>query len=334
MKNYNVCLFDKDIHYAAAFMKVVAIEHPGYNVDIRGECGEGCSDDFDVCIGFGISGGARASCEKAFEPGCGRYAGAAAILSEARKFILDRTDAYGIAAAKLVKGTGREAVTYFDPESLVCVHSFAGGLGTSCAAIGIGRELARYRGEQVAYLSLEDAEDAGLYPASLRAMRAEEALYRYLRLINTGTGQEGFDKLFSAAFARDEYRLFRLAPDELTNSLAGLAPGELYLFLNYIYRALGLCRIVLDFGTRLNYLKQFAAFPAGTETLIIEVRQKERNYPETAKSLFKDDKCFAAVFNVCDEDVRRQGGYTEVGIANSFGLSVKEACDRILGDAQ
>ena len=332
MNNYIVCLFDKDIHYATAFMKVVAVEHTGYSVGTRSECGEGCSDEFDVCIGFGICGSARASCEKAFEPGCGRYGGVAAILSEARKFIIDRSYAYGNTASNYSSGTGQEIVTHFNTDALVCVHSFAGGLGTSCAAIGIGRELARYRGEQVVYLSLEDAEDAGLCPVSLRAMRAEEALYRYLRLINTGTGQEGFGRLFGAAFARDEYGLFRLAPDETTNSLASLAPGELYLFLKYVYRSLALGRIVLDFGTRLNYLKQFAAFPAGTETLFIEVRQEGSNDHETARALFIDDNCFAAAFNVCDEDIRRQGGYTEVGIANSFGLSVKETCDRILGD--
>ena len=333
MKNYNVCLLDKDIHYAKAFMKVVAIEHAGYSVAALRECGDNCAVEFDVCIGFGISGSARASCEKAFEPGCGRYAGAAAILGEARKFILDREDEYGDAAENYGSGAATEAVTPFMAGALICIHSFAGGAGTSCAAIGIGRELARYRGEQVVYLSLEDAEDAGLCPASLCAMRAEEALYRYLRLINTGAGQEGFGRLFSAAFASDRYGLFRLAPDEVTNSLAGLAPGELYLFLKNIYSALGLDRIVLDFGTRLNYLKRFAALPAGTDALFIEVRQEESAGSETARSLFRDENYFAAVFHVCDEDVCRQDGYTEVGIANSFGLSVKETCDLIRGDA-
>jgi len=349
MNNYAVCILDTDIHYVKAFIKVVAVDHAGFSVGTRSACGEGCADGFDACIGFGSKGGAageagggagreaRAACAKAFEPACGKYAGAAAILGEARKFILDRAAPLWNTGRQGERGSGLEAAGAFGPEALLCVHAFSGGVGTSCAAIGIGRELTRYRGEKVSYISLEDAEDAGLFPARLSAMRAEEALYRYLRLINTGAGKEGLDRLFGAAFARDEYGLLRLAPDEGAGSLAGLAPDEIYAFLARVTGALGLNRIVLDFGTRLNFLKKFAALLGPEEALFIEIRQEgipeSGSFPRPAGVLFNDEKWLAAAFPVCAEDIRIHDGYTGVGIANAFGLAVKETCDRIAGGA-
>jgi len=214
---------------------------------------------------------------------------------------------------------------------LLCVYAYAGGLGTSCAAIGIGRELARYRGESVVYLSLEDVEDLFLFPAELRAMRAEEILYRYLRLLNTGAGQEGFFRLFDTAFRRDEYGLFRLAPDEGPGSFAGLLPEELYTLLIHITSALGLTRVVLDFGTRLNFLKMFSGLLKPGEALFLEALPEGRE-PRTGRPLLQTEKTLTAAFPICEEDIRRQGSYTDVGIANAFGLAVKEICDRIVGD--
>jgi len=332
MKNYTVCILDKDIHYAKAFMKVVALEHAGFCVGARSACGENCPEEIDVCIGFGPRDEAGLSCEKAFEPACGKYAGAAAILSEVKKFILDRDMACGkgssLYAGKMSLSDGSSVAS----ETLICVHAYAGGLGTSCAAIGIGRELSRYRGESVLYISLEDVEDAGLFPQGLHAMRAEEALYRYFRLLNTGAGQEGFGRLFRAATARDEYSLYRVEPDEGTGSFAGLASDELYIFLTRIVKALGLNRVVLDFGTRLHFLESFAAYAGQGEAFLIEVRHEGDEYTTGKQTLFADERSFKAVFPVCEEDVRRKGRHTDVGVANAFGLAVKEICDRIIGD--
>jgi len=321
MKNYTVCIFDKDPHYAKAFMKAVALEHDGFDVVTRSVCGDNCKNETDACIAFGNGGAPQDLCEKVFTPGCGKYAGVTAILSEVKRFLLDSSKAYG---------------TYGTPAgmaALLCVHAYAGGLGTSCAAIGIGREFARYRGEQVLYLSLEDVEAAGLFPRDLRAMRAEEALYRFLRLLNSGAGQERIDQLFLAAFARDEYGLYRLAPDEGAGSLAGLGPEELYMFLERTAGALGLARIVLDFGTRLYFLKTFAAFVGRGEAIYVEACREAEESERKRHALPADERILTAVFPVCEEDVRRHGRYTDVGISNAFGLAVKEVCDRIAGDA-
>ena len=331
MRNYAVCILDNDIHYAKAFIKAVALDHAGVAVGVRSACVEGCGGEYDVCIGFGGAG--RGACEKAFEPSCGKYGGISAILSEARKFVIDNAASSRKDNSPYISGSRSEGTFSFGAEALICVHAFAGGTGTSCAAIGVGRELARYRGEQVLYLSLEDVEDQGLYSADLCAMRAEEVLYRYLRLLNNGAGKEEFVGLFDAAFARDEYGLFRLAPDEVAGSMAALSPGELYVFLSDLTIALGFVRVVLDFGTRLGFLKAFAALPERGETLLIEVRPEGREDLKVERTLFSDKNRLAAVFPVCDEDVRRQGEYTDVGIANAFGLAVKKVCDRITGEA-
>jgi len=331
MKNYTLCILDNDTHYVKAFMKVVALEHAGFSVGTRSACGDGCAGETDVCLSFEAG---RGSCEKAFVPGCGKYAGVAAILSETKKFLFDREMFSSDETAPLAGKERRADATAPDMAALICVYSYAGGSGTSCAAIGIGRELARYRGEQVLYLSLEDAEDAGLFPSGLRAMRAEEALYRYLRLLNSGTGQDGFDRLFRAAAARDEYGLYRLSPDGGAGSLASLETNDLYMFLAYIAGSLGLTRIVLDFGTRLHFLKLFGSSLERNEALYIEVRQEAAAVnTRSRRVLYADERVMGAVFPVCEEDVRSRSGYTDVGISNAFGLAVKEICDRIAEDA-
>ena len=331
MNNYVVCILDKDIHYAKAFMKVVALEHAGFTVSTRSACSEGCAGEIDVCIGFGAAEKERESCPKAFEPPCGKYAGVSAILKEARAFVIDRISSGGNEPMLYPKGFCHIGDSSFGAGALLCVYAYAGGLGTSCAAIGIGRELARYRGESVVYLSLEDVEDLFLFPVGSRAMRAEEILYRYLRLLNTGAGQEGFSRLFDTAFCRDEYGLFRLAPDEGPGSLAVLSPEDLYTFLIYITGALRLTRVVLDFGTRLNFLRMFSGLLKPDEAIFIEAIPEGKE-ARTKRPLFQEEKNLTAAFPICEEDVRRQGGYTDVGIANAFGLAVKEICDRIAGD--
>ena len=91
MKNISICILDNDAHYVKAFMSVVALEHAGFVVGARSVCNGECAKNVDVCIRFEpCVGGAQGSCEKAFQPGCGRHAGVSAILSEARAFAIDR----------------------------------------------------------------------------------------------------------------------------------------------------------------------------------------------------------------------------------------------------
>ena len=347
MKNIELCIVDMDAHYRKAFMGAVALGHAGYSVTARDACGEDCAMDADVCVMHPAGGGAaRGGCPRAFAPACGRYGGAEAILGEARAFAFDRAAVSGgrarMGGAPGQPGAAAGQATRLAPfpeGALVCVYGCAGGQGTSCAAVGIGRELSRYRGARAMYLSLEDVEDPGLLPAGLCAMRAEEALYRYMRAVDAGAGEDMLGKLFRSAAGRDEYGLYRLAADEGAGSLASLAPEELYAFLARACAALGLARVVLDFGTRLHCLSAFASILDDGEAVFVEA------LPETGGGAGKRRAAFAdadsgrmgphlltAAFPSCAEDIRELDGHTDVGIANAFGLAVKEACDRIMGD--
>jgi len=327
MKNYTVCILDKDIHYTKAFIKAVAVGHTGFSVIARHDCGADCPEETDVCLRFEPEDKNGGTCEKSFRPACGKYGGVTAILSEAGKFAFDRDMAAGKGALKYGDG-----VSPLNAGSLLCAYAYKGGLGTSCAAIGIGREFARYRGEKAMYLSLEDIEDEGLFPAGLSAMRTEEVLYRYLRLIKLSGGNDEADRLFVSAVARDEYGLYRFAPDTGAGSLAGVTAGELYILLANVSRALGLSRIVLDFGTRLNFLFEFASFIKPEEALFVEMRQEGGGSGSIKRQgLLNEERRLSAAFPYCAEDIRKTDGYTDVGIANAFGLAVKELCDRIEG---
>ena len=347
MNNISLCIVDMDAHYRRAFLGAVALGHPGYTVAARDACGEDCAMDADVCIlSPEDAGAARGFCSRAFAPACGRLAGAEAILSEAKAFAFDRR-AVPCGASRAAGGSGQpggaagqaSSLAAFPAGALICVYGCAGGQGTSCAAIGIGREISRYRGASAIYLSLEDVEDPGLFPPGAHAMRAEEALYRYMRAVDTGAAPDTFEKLFRSAAARDEYGLYRLAADEGAGSLASLAPAELYLFLGRVSAALGLTHAVLDFGTRLHGLSAFASVADEGEAVFVEALpeagdggRKRRPALEGAGGACTGQQMLAAAFPPCPEDIRGQDGHTDVGLANAFGLAVKEACDRIMGD--
>ena len=347
MKNIRLCIVDMDAHYRKAFINAVALGHTGYTVTARDACGEDCAMDVDVCMTPPADAeAARVFCPKAFAPVCGRYAGTEAILGEARAFAFDRAQA-GRGAGQPGGAAGQPysiagpapGIAPFGAGALLCVYACAGGQGTSCSAIGLGREFARYRGERVLYLSLEDTEDPGLFQAGARAMRAEETLYRYMRIEEAGAEAEAIERLFHSAAACDEYGLYRLAPDEGAGSLGGLGAAGLRTFLWRISAALRLTRIVLDFGTRLHCLLAFAALLDEGEAVFIEAftdmgggARKRRPVFADAGAGETDTRMLSAAFPFCPEDIRRQEGYTDVGLANSFGLAVKELCDRIVGD--
>ena len=330
MKDISFCILDNDPQYIKAFMSVVAADYAGCSVRARSVCDAGCSADVDACVSFGsYIDRVQRSCDKALLPACGRYGGVGAILREIKNFVTGKKPeqiSYG-KAMRNRPGTPAP-LSPFDPGTLVCVYASAGGIGTSVSAIGIARELSRYRGEQVMYLSLEDLEDPGLYPADLGAMRSSEVLYRYFRASSSELAPDDvFARLFKSAAMRDEYGLFRFAPDDGLCSFAELAPEELYIFLSRITASLGLTRIVLDFGTRLHFLTAFAAGTDENETTMIKISSANKGSGQNAD----DGSVLTAAFTRCGEDIKTYRDETEIGLANTFGREVKELCDRIGG---
>jgi len=330
MNSIVVGILHRDAFYVKAFMSVDALDHSGYTVKAFGACGAECIKDADVCISFEQEPfDERQDCEKSFTPGCGPYAGVSAVLREAKAFVFDRRIVKRVSSAKNLE------TLPFTRKGLVCVYACTGGIGTSVSAIGIGREIARYRGERTMYLSLEDVEDAGLFPERARAMHAGETVYRYLRILNgEAATAEAFERLFSAAAARDEYGMYRIAPDDCLNRLAGFQPEELLIFIRRVFTALHLQRLVLDFGTRIHHLSGFISLLEPDEAYLVEVYSEDESCIRKRKSVFNIVKTsYEAIFPNCEEDIQKTGGRTEVGLANAFGLSVKEVCDHITGES-
>ena len=329
----SLCILDNDPQYIKTFMSVVAEGYSGYTVSAKTSCEGDCEDLMDACIHFGqLFGEKNAYCSKAFKPECGRYAGVREILHGVKTFLLGKSPEQGrvripkVSETNTLWGAGgsRPKFEPFSSGTLLCFHAFAGGVGTSLSAIGAGRELSRYRGEQVLYLSLEDIENLSLYPAHLSAMRVEETLYRYFRVQSEGSARNELNKLFSAAAVCDEYGLYRLAPDEGICVLAGLVPGDLYAFLHSIAEALELTRIVLDFGTRIHFLSSFATLLEDDEAIFINVIQADEDSSNraTERSIPGIREARKIAFSRCE------GSFDFVG---TFGREIKVLCDQILG---
>jgi hypothetical protein len=335
---------DRDEEFVRAFVRAAALDHPGFDITVRGACGADCAREFDVCL---CAKDAQVSCGKPLILGnrqpCGdpagekhpsiyKYAGVSAILAEVRRLTFDRLFLEGDA------GAGGEKIPANLPRggALICAYSLQGGAGTSCCAIGVGRELARYRDKKTLYLSLEDYESKALSPGGGAGMRAEEMLYRYFRLTNRETPDGAYYGLLQTAFAPDAYGLLRLKPDRGFNSLSALGVPTLCTLLALALPACEAEMTVLDFGTRLRFLK---AFSDVTEPVFLEVR-REAAVPDAevwadGENLFGPDvPRVAAEIPFCPEDVYGAGGHVEVSLANTFGLAIKETADRLLSTAE
>jgi hypothetical protein len=317
MRNIFVCVLNQDEGWAKAFLRTVALNHPGFSVTLKFSCGE-CGQAYDVCLdpnGAGVPG-----CVCAFVPVCGSKAGAAALLAEAKAFAVTRATE----TAK-VPDSARGDFSFLlragepDGSRVVCVSARAGGAGTSCAAIGIGREFARYRDVRACYLCLTDLEYAGLLPESCAsAMPPEALLYRCLRLASRQQGRQNaadetksaVKSLLQAALIPDEYGLLRLGVDTNLNTLSALTAPEIAGFLALMDSAIGPAYFVLDFGTRLRLLDEFCEICA-VKTFEI-AREGDSAIPD------------------CPEDIRRSGDRIDVALANAFGLKIKELCDAVL----
>lgn len=323
---------DQDKGYADAFARVIALDHPGCSVTLRGGCG-GCRRGADVCL---AARGAAEDCQKRLlllegekdaeaaqgekTPAVWKYAGAAHILAASRRLAMERR---AVPAAGAAGGEPPVPDASLPEDLLACFFAKSGGVGTSCAAIGAARELSRYRGRRTLYLSLEEKESEALFPPEAGgAMRAEAFLFQYLQKRRGGAG--ALRGLLETAAAQDGYGVYRLAPDARENSLSSLTAGEVLALLAQLRAALSLDKIVLDFGTRLRMLRAFTDI---CEAALVEVSRE--GLPAAA-----EDGVAAFANPDCAQDVRRMGSHTEIGLAGAFGLAVKQCCDRLLQEVQ
>ena len=300
-----LCVLYNDAGWAKAFLRTVSLDHPGYTVTFKTCCSEKCEGNFDVCIDLNSTG--DHACRRALVPACGRKAGVTALLTEVKRFIASGSAVESRTGGDfpVFLGTGE-----VDGNKVACVHSLTGGVGTSCASIGIGRELSRYREVKTVYLCLTDIESVALLPESCSsAMTAEELLYRCLRTATKDEGNNSLEPLIRAALIADEYGLFRLGVNPDLNALSALTAYELAGLLALIDRTIEHAFFVLDFGTRRRLLNEFCEI-CDAKTIEI-VKEGSSAIPE------------------CPEDVRRNGEKIDIALTNAFGLRIKELCDSL-----
>jgi hypothetical protein len=304
MRNISLCILNQEEGWNQAFLRAAALDHPGFSVTFKLGCGEDCARNYDACLP--ITGTEPAPCPCTFVSASGRYAGVTALLAEAKIFAASRL--LGTAA---VSGDFAMLSALGEPDGarIVCVHARAGGAGASCAAIGIGRELARYRDAKAVYLCLTDLESAALLPAVCEAaMPAETLLYRCRRLAGRGEDTAALETLIRAAALPDEYGLLRFGAGRGVNAFSALTAPELAGLIVLLERAVGPAFFVLDFGTRQRLLEDFCEI---CEAACVEASR--------------------AVFPECPEDIRTVEGRIGVSLTNAFGSQIKKWCDSLLG---
>jgi len=343
MRTISLGITVKDKAYAEAFARTVALDHKGIGIVLNGGC-DACKHEVDVCLvdekGTEESAGnceaklilrekigILMSNEEPLQNCVYKYAGVAAILAKARQFVFERKIAEKAGADSSADISIEQETALVDmAECFVPIYSRAGGVGASCTAIGLGRELSRYRGKKTLYMSLEEAESTVLFPqSSVQAKSSEEILYRYLRLKKSGVASSMLYEFLRTAFFCDEYGLYRARPDREAGSFAALSLGQLAALLLNLKKALELDHIVLDFGTRLRFLREFIDI---TEARAIRV-VREGDAAAIGDRDKRGDNNLLFVNPACHEDIRHLNGYIDVGIANAFGLAIKELCDII-----
>jgi hypothetical protein len=127
----------------------------------------------------------------------------------------------------------------------------------------------------------------------------------------------------------------RIGADNGINALSTLSTEVLTALLGDFAGALGADCLVLDFGTRLGYLR---AFLEQHDAICVQVCVSggDDEGPE-ARAFFRsllglpEDRLICAATPDCPEDIRSTDGKMEISLSNAFGLSMKEICDAVLG---
>lgn len=277
-------------------------------------------------------------------PAVEKYSGCDCILSQIRRIFAEKS---GKSIALGIGGTNQgniEILHFFSPE---------GGAGTSSIALGVARELSRYRGKQVFYLSVEPFECpslcAGSQPSS--DIGLTEYLFHFLR-----GDMQRLEKLLKLTLMTDAYGVRRFKPIHGANALRELNQQDFMRFLQTIAADGEIDALLIDWGCdydrfRLNAPSDGIAIivaRAGSMKAPDDPRWRQMiaegigfpgttyfvlNQTETLEECgvaagTKDDViCIAD----CAEDFNRTGNSLEIGLSNAFGLGIKALVDQITG---
>lgn len=143
------------------------------------------------------------------------------------------------------KITGRQAVNLrIQDIQLYGFVSCAGGAGCTSAAAAFGRELCRYHGKNVLYVSLEEIESTGdMFECHEGVKNTGEYLYHMFK---------GDSSFLESYILRDDYGLEAFAPVSGRNPLRNLDAEELLQFFSALMDSGRFNVIIADIGNSLD----------------------------------------------------------------------------------
>ena len=356
MKPISLCIIDTDSEYANTFARIVALDYKGINISVviidferspsidLEEIPE--NDIYLVSENIGM---VEAFIEKNISKivflcdnkVCSdkevtrvfRFDGVNHIMNLVRNFFfnnrLNRVSHSHQNSIELPKTSFNFPM--LNDENLILSFSISGGVGLSSSAIGIGRELSRYRNKKTMYLSLENFENSYLCTSSLHnSISGEEFLYKYYRASKNGFDEETTDMLIRLAISTDEYGLFRFKPDIGSNSMSSLDINSLSEILSVLENSLKLDVIIIDVGTRVDILKRI--IEVFTPICIFLTEEDSGEFAmEMLDYLTEDYVTKRHVFSMpnCHDEVIKNGKNIEISLSNEFGFAIKGICDKI-----
>lgn len=350
MKNISICLIDTDSEFEKTFAKTVSLDYSGYFITVI---------EFDIANVQPLSHrdisshdifliSEKIPLEESFlnsyisriiflcdsndnikeKANCiFRYAGVEKIILLAKNMVL--TNRLVLSPNHV---TSKSQFYDIPDESLMLLFSTIGGVGLSSAAIGIGRELSRYRNKKIMYISLEDFENSKLCASKINNHPSlEEFLYRFYRFEKEGRSQPEMEMLVRNSVGIDEYGMYRIKPDNGMNSISTLDVNSLSLILSHLKQALSLDYFILDVGTRITFLTYLMEV---YDPLCIYISDDAKNgvNEDIVNHIIGDyvSKKISVALPNCHNDFIKTGDEIEISLSGEFGFAIKGICDKIL----
>ena len=349
MKNISICIIDSDSDFQNAFINAVILDFRGINISAlkfdssmsplsSREIVEHdiflISDSIELDDSFLNSYISKilflSDTEHNNSEGLNcmyRFSGVENIISTAKQMILSNR-------LLLIDETTTKNLDFhpLDDEGLILFFSLSGGVGVSSAAIGVGRELARYRDKKTMYISLEDFENNNLCTSEIFFTNSQEQfLYQFFRFLNSGLASEIIQSIIIDSVGVDEYGLYRLKPDTGVNSFSTLDITSLLAVLYKIKSVLNLDFLILDFGTRIGFLAKFLEVFDSFCICIVDGEERALEESEIFNLVggsTNNKMCFS--IPNCHEDFIKTGKDIEISLSSEFGSAMKKLCDKIL----
>ncbi|MDR0853186.1 MAG: hypothetical protein LBN34_02350 [Clostridiales Family XIII bacterium] len=269
-----------------------------------------------------------------------KYAGAGEIFSAVRSAHLQSLFGAKVEDTCFESKRKPEDVYWYDRSSegidksgceIISVMAPKGGMGTSTFALNLSRELSRYRDKKVAILSFDVFEpnfrNRDMAVDFLEnyggGIDSEQFLYRHLYA--NGMDADSNDGLYSIlmkeALREDEYGVLSFEPSAYLNPINGINELDLLLVVHDIISIMGLDYIVLDFGVNVSLASAFSLIES--MKIVKMGNGKNVRFENTIRALLDfDDEIFSFP---CTEK------YDSLTLTGTYGLRVKEICDRLLG---